>query len=273
MLLLVFTLFAILATLLCFFLDVAWYWLILIFIGSYLITVLLFVITLYIITLFYDMKKIVVKPKRFFGATIYHVCVLLKSFLRIKIISEGFEKLKGVKGYAMVCNHQAIIDPIVFLCVSKDKNMSFIMKEEVRKIPLVGRWLTIAGHYYLNRNNPREGLKTIINGANALKADRAVGIYVEGTRSKGTKLGEFHEGSFKMPQKSKAPIALCVIDNTYKMAKNFPWKRTKVYIKVCEVLSYENYEAMSTKEISDYAYNVMSKGLEELRDKYKYTNL
>ena len=39
------------------------------------------------------------------------------------------------------------------------------------------------------------------------------------------------------------------------------------------MLSYENYEAMCTKEISDYAYNVMSKGLEELRDKYKYTNL
>ena len=264
------TIFAILATLLCFFLDVSWYWLILIFIGSYPVFVILFVITLYIITLFHKMNKIVIKPKKFYGAMIYHVAVLLRWFLRVKVINEGFEKVRDLKGYAMVCNHQAILDPIVYIATSKEKNMSFIMKKEVRKIPLVGRWFNIAGLYYLDRDNPREGLKTILNGVNALKADRPVGVYVEGTRSKGGMLGEFHEGSFKMPQKAKAPIAICIVDNTYMMAKNFPWKRTKVVVKVCEVLDYEDYKDMTTKEISDYVYNVMSKSLEEVRSKYKY---
>ena len=183
------------------------------------------------------------------------------------MIKEGFDKVKDLKGYAMVCNHQAILDPIIYIASSKLKNMSFIMKKEVRKIPLVGRWFVLAGLYYLDRDNPREGLKTIINGVNALKAERPVGIYVEGTRSKGGNLGEFHEGSFKMPQKAQAPIVICIVENTYMMAKNYPWKRTKVLIKVCEVLEYSDYQNMSTKEISEYAYNVMSKALEEARNK------
>ena len=268
MILLCSTILAILVTLLCFLLNVSWYWLILIFIGVYPISIFLLVLILYIITLFYDMNKIIIKPKRFFGAMIYHVAKFLTIVLRVKIVTEGFEIVKDLKGYAMVSNHQAMIDPIVYIVASKLKNISFIMKQEVRKIPLVGRWFILAGLYYLNRDNPREGLKTIINGTNALKAERPVGIYVEGTRSKGKDLGAFHEGSFKMPQKAHAPIAICVVDNTYKMAKNYPWKRTKVIVKVCEVLQYEDYQNMTTKEISDYVYNVMSNSLNDLRNKY-----
>ena len=261
--------FSVIATLVAFLLNVTWYWLFLVFIGAFIVGVIILVCTLYIITLFYDMSKIIIKPKKFFGAMIYHVCVLLKSVLRIKVISEGFEQLKDLEGYAMVCNHQAIIDPICFILASKEQDISFIMKKEVRKIPLVGRWFVIAGLYYLDRENPREGLKTILNGVKALKAGRPVGIYVEGTRSKSAELGEFHEGSFKMPQKAQSPIVLCAIDNSYRMAKNYPWKKTKVYIKVCEVIPYEKYAFMSTKELAEYSHNVISNELIALREKYK----
>ena len=262
-------LFAIVFTLLFFFLGVTWYWLILIFLGSFIVYTLLFVGVLYIITFFHDTNKVVIKPKRFYGWMIYEVCVLLKRVLRINIISEGFEKIKGLKGYTMVCNHQAIIDPICYLLASKEKGMSFIVKKEVRKMPLVGRWFAISGYYFLNRDNSREGLKTIINGTKALKENRPVGIYVEGTRSKGANLGEFHEGSFKMPQKANAPIVLCCIDKSYLMKKNYPLKKTNVYLKVCEVIPYEKYQDMTTKEIASYAHSVVSQGLKEIREKYR----
>ena len=55
-----------------------------------------------------------------------------------------------------------------------------------------------------------------INKAASLleKRELSVGIYPEGTRNKGEEMLPFHNGVFKIAQKSKTPIAVLAIKNT-----------------------------------------------------------
>ena len=54
------------------------------------------------------------------------------------------------------------------------------------------------GGLFMDREDPKEGLKVINEVANQVKAGRNFLIFPEGTRSKnGNKMGEFKSGSFK----------------------------------------------------------------------------
>jgi len=84
-------------------------------------------------------------PARWWGRAF---CYLL--FIKVKLI--GLEKLNAQQSYVIVCNHQSIYDvfvvygwlPMIF---------KWLMKAELRKIPLVGKACAAAGHIFIDRSN------------------------------------------------------------------------------------------------------------------------
>ena len=62
-----------------------------------------------------------------------------------------------------IANHQAIFDGFALLAYI-DKPFGFIAKKEIKKIPLVSSWLKSIGSIYINRQSPRESIKTIQEG-------------------------------------------------------------------------------------------------------------
>ena len=190
-------------------------------------------------------------------------------FFRIKVINETKNMLPKNEPFLLVSNHQSLLDPILIIDTTKRSDVTYLMKQEVRKIPLAGTWLNNSGFYYLNRENNREGLKTIIEAINDIKKGRSVGVFIEGTRSKGPKIGEFHDASLKMALKTKAKIAVVCVDNCYNIMKRYP-RKTKVLIKVCKILSYEDYQNMQTIELGNYIKQIMEDTLNEERNSGKY---
>ena len=51
--------------------------------------------------------------------------------------------------------------------------------------------------------------------------------------------------------KAEAPIVICKMYNMEKICKNFPFKRTDVYVYFLDVLKYEDIKDMKTVEISE----------------------
>lgn len=114
-----------------------------------------------------------------------------------------------------VGNHQSNLDiPIVLSQLNK--NVSFISKKELGKIPLFSFWMKKMHCVFLDRNNVRDAVNSISEGANILKNHCSMVIFPEGTRSKSSKMGSFRKGSIKFGLKAEVPIVPFTIIDSYK---------------------------------------------------------
>ncbi len=255
-----------------------WWLLLLIFIGTFIVINIISLLVLYLITfIFKNYKKskdgkIIErkKPYAIYYIITYLYCNYINVLCGVKIIKKNINLIPNNEPILVVLNHQSILDPVIFFTGTKKKEVCFLMKKEIRKAPLLGAWAHNAGYYFVNRQNNREGLVTIINSINAINNGRSIGVFIEGTRSHGPNIGEFHDATLKMALKSKCKIVVCVVDNTYNIFKNFPLKRTKVLLKVCKVLTYEEYGTKLTTELGDDIKNIMIQNLEEERKLKEY---
>jgi 1-acyl-sn-glycerol-3-phosphate acyltransferase len=113
-----------------------------------------------------------------------------------------------------ISNHQAIFDGFALLAYI-NKPFGFIAKIEIKKLPLINGWMSSIGSIYMNRQNPREAMKTIQEGVEKIKEGHSILIFPEGTRSLASKMNSFKKGSMKLAINSNATIVPITIDGTY----------------------------------------------------------
>ena len=112
-------------------------------------------------------------------------------------------------------NHLSFLDIIVLeKTLPEDKRAGFIAKDSLKKIPGLSAWMELIRCIFLNRSDPKEGLKSILKGADYLKEGYNMCIFPEGTRCKEGQLGDFKPASLKMAQKAKVPVVPVAITGT-----------------------------------------------------------
>lgn len=116
-----------------------------------------------------------------------------------------------------ISNHQSYADIFAMIYALDGKQVGFIAKEDLRKVPVVGKWIELIRGLYIKRGNPKEALKTIKLGIDYLSKGFSLGIFPEGTRSRGVKTNEFKSGSFKLATKAKVPVVPITVDGGYKV--------------------------------------------------------
>lgn len=166
-----------------------------------------------------------------------------------------------------VSNHTSNFDQIVLLKILKQKPIICITKPENEKIPIMGAFIHKTGYIAIDRENNFNALSSILKGVRYLKSDLA-NMYVapEGTRSKAGELLPFKAGAFKIATKAEAPIVVISLLNCNKIHKNFPFKRTHVYMDVINVIYSEEYETMNSVEISDFVRNEINTQLKKRKE-------
>ncbi|MFA5527061.1 MAG: lysophospholipid acyltransferase family protein [Peptostreptococcales bacterium] len=132
----------------------------------------------------------------------------------ITVNVQGLENIPS-EAVLFVGNHQGNFD-IPALCMTINRQFGFIVKKEMKKIPLFNKWISQIESLYLDRENPRESLKTIQEGIELLKNGYSLTIFPEGTRSKSATMGDFKKGSLRLATKSKAPVVPFTINGSYK---------------------------------------------------------
>lgn len=181
---------------------------------------------------------------------------------RSKTIVKGLENIPK-EACIFVCNHQAIFD--VFLLISNiEINTGFIAKKEIKKYPLIGFWIGAMHSVFIDRQNVREGMKAINEGASNIKNGYSMIIFPEGTRSLESEMGEFKRGSMKLAIKANSPIVPITIDGTYRVLEAGK-KVTGNVLKmiVHKPITLNNISAEDKKNLSDKIYNIIKSGLME----------
>ena len=99
-----------------------------------------------------------------------------------------------------------------------------------KKVPLLSTWMRFVYCLFLDRENPKEGLKTILQAIDYVKNGISICIFPEGTRNKGEELSllPFKEGAFKIATKTGCPIVPISMNNTAEISKSFPRSRNNM---------------------------------------------
>lgn len=142
-----------------------------------------------------------------------------------KQIVIGEENVPKDQPVLYIPNHKSYFD--ILLLYSRVPGLTgFIAKDSINKAYLLRDWMKKLYCLFLNRENPREGLKTILQGIEYVKNGISICIFPEGTRNKGEEMMTFKEGSLKIAEKTGCLIIPVALTNTAEIFENHaPWIR------------------------------------------------
>ncbi len=193
-----------------------------------------------------------------------------KPHLTIAGISEkkGTYEIKGRENILYdrpalyVANHQGNFDTAL-LMVDLDIPKGFVAKIQLSKIPILSRMMNHMGCIFMDRDDPKKQLQSILTGIDYLKNGLSICIYPEGTRGKDANMGEFKAGSFKLATKTKVPIVPITVNGTYNLLeKNKIWlKKTNVQLIIHEPIETKDLSKEELKNIHTTVQEIIEKDL------------
>ena len=129
---------------------------------------------------------------------------LMKVVIGLDFEQRGLNNLP-TRPVIFAVKHQSTWDTMFFLWL--DKNNSYIMKEELNKIPLWKSYMTKAGHIVVDRKGGLATMRQMIKDTkNVLQEGRSVVIFPEGTRTQPGKSEVYHPGVAALYGQTKVPI-------------------------------------------------------------------
>lgn len=160
-----------------------------------------------------------------------------------RVKATGFEVLDKNETYLFVSNHQSNFD-IPLLYTYSPIKMAFVAKQEMPKIPIMGKLMELRGHIFMNRDNPKDAVKSIQKGIEVLKSGASLAVFPEGSRSKGKAMGSFKPGALRLAIKSGVKVVPIVINGSFNLieANGGRVKPANVEIRCLNPLDPKNYK-------------------------------
>lgn len=244
--------------------SLMWLWMLPVgFLGSFLIQMLLLFLFLVVITAPVNPNKQREEDSKFFRGVVHLVIDAAFTLARIRVETEGLEKTPKDGRFLLVSNHQHDSDPAVIMHYFKKSQLAFVGKRETKEFFLIGKLMSKILCQFINRENDREALKTILRCISLLKEDKvSVGIFPEGYIHPDRKLYPFRPGVFKIAQKANVPIVVCTLQDTkYIFSNFFKGKPTNVKLHLLDVIPAEALQGRTTVDIAEEIYAMMAKDL------------
>lgn len=199
----------------------------------------------------------------------------MRDYSSLRIVQWGFKvilKITGVQATVIgeenipdepvlfVGNHRSFFD--ILLTYSRCRRLTgYVAKKEMEKIPLLSTWMRFVYCLFLDRENPREGLKTILQAIEQIKSGISICIFPEGTRNSGEELSmlPFKDGAFKIATRTNCAIVPISMNNTSAIFENQLPKIRKVHV----VIEYgkpiypDDLEKEQKKHIGSYVQEII----------------
>ncbi|MBE6037375.1 MAG: 1-acyl-sn-glycerol-3-phosphate acyltransferase [Clostridiales bacterium] len=157
---------------------------------------------------------------------IYHnLCSDACKYVGVEVRVQGRENLPPAdEPVVFVCNHQSYSDVVAFGAVMKDRQISFIAKESLSKIPFYGKLIQDMRGIFINGLDARSAVEVMRTGNKYLKEGFNMVIFPEGRRSLGPEMGSFKHGSLQLACRAGVRVVPCVINPAWECyeTKGYP---------------------------------------------------
>ena len=185
-----------------------------------------------------------------------------------KVTVIGRENIPQDQPVLYVSNHRSYFDillgytNVVGLC-------GFIAKQEIDRIPLLNCWMRKLYCLFLDRDNLKAGLDTILKAIDYVKHGVSIFLCPEGTRNQGEEMLPFKEGGMKIAEKTNCPVVPVAFTGTDNIFENhIPWVRaSRVTIWFGEPIYTAGMERAEKKHLGAKTQEIIRGMLDELKQK------
>ncbi|NBG87030.1 lysophospholipid acyltransferase family protein [Isachenkonia alkalipeptolytica] len=163
-----------------------------------------------------------------------------------------------------VSNHQSYMD-IPLLVHVLDQPLGFVAKKELRKVPIIGKWIYFTESVFIDRKDIRQSLRAINDASKKIKDGHSMVIFPEGTRSKSSEMNPFKPGSLKIAEKAKSYVVPVTIIDSYKLyeGNKSRVRPAKVKIVISKPLPPQEKGQEKTSDNTVTVLNTLKENLKE----------
>ena len=136
-----------------------------------------------------------------------------------KLTVIGEENVPKDQAVLYVGNHRSYFD-VIMTYARCPRLTGYIAKVEMLRYPRLRDWMKALYCLFLDRDDIKAGLKTILQGIEYIKNGISICIFPEGTRNHSDVMLPFKEGSMKMAEKTNCPIIPMAITNSAEIFEN-----------------------------------------------------
>ncbi|MFV0467149.1 MAG: lysophospholipid acyltransferase family protein [Lachnospiraceae bacterium] len=196
----------------------------------------------------------------------FHVILYLSG---IELTVVGEENVPKDISVLYVGNHRSYFD-IIITYARCPRPTGYVAKDSMIKVPLLSLWMKRLHCLFINREDVKEGLKTILEGISLIKNGVSMCIFPEGTRGEGKDeldMLEFKEGSLKMAEKSGCPIIpMAITGSSAIFEDHMPFiKKTKVVLQYGKPIIISELEKEEKRHLGHYTKGKIEQMLLENR--------
>lgn len=194
-------------------------------------------------------------------------CISAISGVKLTVIGE--ELVPTDEPILYIGNHRSYFD-IVISYARCPRLTGYIAKDSMLKIPLLSTWMKRLNCLFINREDIKESLKTILAGIENVKNGISMCIYPEGTRGKGADeldMLPFKEGSLKIAEKTGCKIVpMAMTGSADIFEKHMPYiRKSRVILEYGAPIDVATLSKEDKKKLGSYCQAEITRMLEKHR--------
>lgn len=144
------------------------------------------------------------------------------ALLQSRVTVTGLANVVPDAPYVAMVNHSSHVD-IWAVYHALPLQIRWVMKHELRRIPIFGFACDRMGHVYVKRGDTESARRSMQEAAERIAAGTTVVFFPEGTRSKDGQLQKFKTGGFRLALEAGVPVLPVAIRGTAQMLPPGDW--------------------------------------------------
>lgn len=175
-----------------------------------------------------------------------------------RVTVTGLENINPGKSYIIASNHISQYD-IFVLYGWLPVDLKWVMKKELRKVPVIGIACAALGHIFLDRSNKASAIKSLQAAKDSLRPGSSILFFPEGTRSKNGELLPFKKGAFVMARDIDIPVLPVTVKGTEKILPpgSLRLRPGSAEMIIHPEIAVETVRSMSTENLALHTRNII----------------
>jgi 1-acyl-sn-glycerol-3-phosphate acyltransferase len=188
---------------------------------------------------------------------------------RARVEIEGLQNINTAGPQIIVANHSGLHD-ILSLSACLPIQFRWIAKKSLFSVPFMGWHMRRSGYIAIDRENPREAARSIMEAAAEIHNGVSAIAFPEGTRSRMGNLGSFHGGAFSLALRTGVPLVPVALEGSYRVIVPKTLQVNPgviIRIKIDRPIDLSSYSRTEKHRLMEDVFQIMSRNLDALNGK------
>lgn len=193
--------------------------------------------------------------------------ILKASFVDLSV--RGLENARPGESYIVMANHRSMYDiPAVHYLLGADRDLRWIGKKELVKVPVFGWAFALSRHIPIDRHRRERGIAAMRQAAAESREGCSFVVMPEGTRSRDGRLLPFKKGGFHLAVDTGLPILPTAILGSEKLMRKGEWwiLPGAIEVVVGEPIPVDGLDKSDVEELRDRVRGRIAKMLPDEAD-------